>query len=188
MTNHCYTEYASQKKALLETCLLELMQQQPYKEISVTDICRTAKIPRRTFYHYFENKDDILDTIVKNLLLQCFLTSMYDLTIDVNNMKNCFVRIFRFWEGGNRSKLDILMQNGLESRLLSWSIHFIRAEKIPILRTSRLEPKLIDIGLRISITGFFSLLFYWNQNGYQETPEQMAEYAMGVLPQAFYQL
>lgn len=40
----------------------------------------------------------------------------------------------------------------------------------------------------VGVTDFFTLLFYWSRSGYQETPEQMAEYAIWVLPQAFFNL
>ena len=188
MATQCHTEYAVQKKVLLEKSLLILMLRQPYKEISVTDICREADIPRRTFYHYFENKDDVLDVMIENLMQQCFLDSVCGLRASPAHMKENFVRIFRFWDGDNRTKLDALIQNGLESRLMPWSLNFIRAEKIGILSNSSLNPKLVEIGLMVGVTDFFSLLYYWSRDGYRETPEQMAEYAIWVLPQAFYNL
>ena len=188
MTTFCHTEYAVQKKALLETSLLNLMLQHPYKEITVTDICQEAEIPRRTFYHYFESKDDVLDAMIENLMQRCFLNVMFDLHLGPECKKESFVRIFRFWEGDNRTKLDALIRNGLESRLMTWSLQFIRAERIGILSNSNLDPKLVEIGLMVGVTDFFSLLFYWSRDGYLETPEQMAEYAIWVLPQAFFNL
>ena len=61
MAEICHTEYALQKRELLEKSLLNLMLMHQYNEISVTDICREAAIPRRTFYHYYEGKEDILN-------------------------------------------------------------------------------------------------------------------------------
>ena len=188
MATHCHTEYAAQKKAQLEDSLLNLMLQQPYKDISVTDICREAGIPRRTFYHYFECKEDVLESMIENLMQQCFLNVMFDLQLGLEQMKASFARIFRFWDGDNRTKLDALIRNGLESRLMTWSLNFIRAERIGILSRSDLKPKLVEIGLMVGTTDFFTLLFYWSREGYRETPEQMAEYAIWVLPQAFYNL
>ena len=183
----CHTEYAIQKKAKLEASLLNLMQQQ-YSEITVTDICRESGIPRRTFYHYFESKEDALNSIIEELMHQCFLEVMFEFRLGMIDMKESFVRIFRFWEGTNRAKLDALIRNGLESRLMTWSLQFIRAEKIGFLSNSNLDPKLVEIGLMVGVTDFFTLLFYWSRGGYQETPEQMAEYAIWILPQAFYNL
>ena len=188
VATQCYTEYATKKKALLKKCLLELMRQQPYKDISVTDICRAADIPRRTFYHYFESKDDVLDSIIEDLIQRCFLSSMLDLRLDPEHLKDRFLGIFRFWEGENQAKLDALIRNGLESRLITCSTRFVQTERSSLLSRSKLDPRLVEIGLMVGITDFFTLLFYWSREGYRESPEQMAEYAMWVLPRAFYHI
>ena len=116
---------------------------------------------------------------------KCFLEVMAELRSGVVNMKESFVRIFRFWEGDNRTKLDALIRNGLESRLMTYSHQLVRAERLDFLFKSHLNPRLVEIGLMVGVTDFFSLLFYWSRGGYRESPEQMAEYAIWVLPQAF---
>lgn len=184
----CHTEYAVQKMAQLENALLDLMALRPYQDITVTDICREAGIPRRTFYHYFESKEAVLESIIEALMRECFLNTVLDFQVGKEKMHQRFVQIFHFWEGENRKKLDVLLKNSLESRLLAFSSTLIRKERIGILQNSNLDPKLVEIGLMVGVTDFFTLLFYWSQGGYQESPEQMAEYAIWVLPQAFYQL
>lgn len=188
MSKQCQTEFALQRKALLENSLLDLLHSKRYSDITVSDICQAANIPRRTFYHYFESKDDVLDSIVENTMQQCFLSVMFELQFGMDQIKQSFIRVFQFWQGDNRKKLDILIQNGMESRLMAYSQQWVRTEKIGFLQNSNLDPKLVEIGLMVGVTDFFSLLFYWCRNGYQEAPEQMAEYAIWVLPQAFYNL
>lgn len=188
MTTLCHTEAATQKKTLMETSLLHLMSQRPYQEITVMDICREAEVPRRTFYHYFGNKEDVLESVIESLMQQCFLEVIFDIRLGKEYMEQCFATIFRFWTGENRKKLDILMKNGLELRLLSWASQWIRREQISSLQKSNLDPKLVEIGLMVGITDFFTLLFHWSRGGYRESVEQMAEYAVWVLPHAFYNL
>ena len=185
MATQCYTEYAANRKSMLEDCLLSLMQQKPYKDISVTDICREADMPRRTFYHYFQSKEDVLDSMIGELTRQCFLSSVFNMYFDTAHLRERFMQIFRFWDDGNRIKLDALIRNGLESRLIFSATEFIRTERTDLLHNAHLEQKLVEIGLMVGITDFFTLLFYWSRDGYRETPEQMAEYAVWVLPRAF---
>ena len=104
MAELCHTEYALQKKKHLENSLLNLMLLRQYNEISVTDICREAGIPRRTFYHYYESKDDVLNSIIEEMMQQCFLGVMFRLRSGMD--KESFARIFRFWEGDNRVRLN----------------------------------------------------------------------------------
>lgn len=77
MARLCHSEYAAQKKTLLEDSLLDLMALHRYQDVTVTDICRESGIPRRTFYHYFEGKDGVLESVIEyccgNALRMCCL-------------------------------------------------------------------------------------------------------------------
>ena len=184
----CHTEYAAQKKEQIVNGLLNLMLSQQYHQIGVTDICRKAGIPRRTFYHYFENKEAVLEAMIETLMQQCFLNVVFDFRFGPEQMKDSFLRIFRFWEGENRKKLDALMQSGLESRLMAWASKWVREEQIGMLLNGELVPKLTEIILMIGTTDFFALLFHWSRGGYRESPEEMAEYAVWVMPQALFHM
>ena len=188
MTVLCHTEYASRKKAQLENGLLNLMMQNSYQDIAVTDICREANIPRRTFYHYFGNKEDVLESMIEAMIQPCFLEGLLDIHYGAEYIEESLVRMFRFWDEDNRKKLDALIQNGLESRLITWATRWILKEQSESFQKTNLDPKLVEIGLMVGITDFFSLLFYWSRGGYQESPEQMAKYAVWVLPHAFYNM
>lgn len=188
MATLCHTEYAARKRSLLETSLLNLMGRKAYQDISVTDICREAGVPRRTFYHYFEGKEAVLDSLIEVLMQRCFTDVMFDFRRGPEYMKSSFSRVFCFWEGENREKLDMLLRSGLESRVMAWASQWIWRDQPDVLQKSGLDPKLVEIGLMVGTTGFFSLLFYWSQGGYRESPEEMAEYAIGVMPQIFYNL
>ena len=116
---------------------------------------------------------------------QSFLESLLDLLLNIDDLKQSFVRVFRFWDRDNRAILDSLIRNGLESRLMARATQFLRTEQPPFLTRRNLEPKLLEVSLMAGVNTFFSLLFYWSHGNYQETPEQMAEYAVCVLPQVF---
>ena len=182
----CHTEYSSQKKALVENSLLNLMMQNPYQEITVTDICREANIPRRTFYHYFGNKEDVLESLIEAMIQPCFLEGLLDVRHGAGYIEESLVKMFRFWDEENRKKLDALIKNGLESQMITWATRWIQKEQSETFQKNNMDPMLVEIGLMVGTTDFFSLLFYWSRGGYQQTPEQMAKYAVWVLPHAFY--
>lgn len=48
--------------------LLSLMEEKPYSKISVKDICAQANISRQTFYHCFDDKDDVLRYYIRRFL------------------------------------------------------------------------------------------------------------------------
>ena len=94
----------------------------------------------------------------------------------------------RFWTGENRKKLDVLLKNGLESRLITFASRWSREMHFGYIQNSDLPTKMVEIGLLIGATDFFTLLFYWSRNEYRESLEEMAKYAAWVLPHPFYNL
>lgn len=50
----------------LGNTLLDLMEQKPYEEISIKDICTNADLSRQTFYNYFESKDELFRYLLKS--------------------------------------------------------------------------------------------------------------------------
>lgn len=188
MANLCHTEYAAQKKTLLENSLLKLMELHQYQEITVTDICRESGIPRRTFYHYFEGKEGVLESVIETLIRQCFMDVVFDFRLGHEQMRKSFLKIFQYWVGENRRKLDVLIRSGLESRLMAWSSRLVREDRMVTLWKSNLDPEFVEIILMIGAADFFALLFHWSRGGYRETPEKMADYAVWVLPQALFRI
>ena len=55
-------------KQHLTEALLGLMEEQPYGEITVVDICQRAMVHRTTFYAHFEDKNDLFQYILRNMM------------------------------------------------------------------------------------------------------------------------
>lgn len=53
---------------LLRDALIELIQEKPFEKISVTNICDRAMVHRATFYAHFEDKYQLLEYCVRDLL------------------------------------------------------------------------------------------------------------------------
>ncbi|WP_339981306.1 helix-turn-helix domain-containing protein [Lactiplantibacillus plantarum] len=52
-------------QAKAEKALFELMQEQNFSEISITDIANQAKISRMAFYRNYNSKEDILNKFIQ---------------------------------------------------------------------------------------------------------------------------
>ena len=55
-------------KQHLTDALLGLMEEQPYGEITVVDICQRAMVHRTTFYAHFEDKNDLFQYVLRNMM------------------------------------------------------------------------------------------------------------------------
>ena len=78
-------------KKLLTEALLSLMEEQPFSEISVVDICQRAMVHRTTFYAHFEDKYALLRYAVARLY-RAFEPTGEDL---LANPRSYFLSVFQ---------------------------------------------------------------------------------------------
>lgn len=78
-------------KKLLTEALLSLMEEQPFSEISVVDICQRAMVHRTTFYAHFEDKYALLRYAVARLY-RAFEPTAEDLRA---NPRSYFLSVFQ---------------------------------------------------------------------------------------------
>jgi AcrR family transcriptional regulator len=55
-------------RSQLTAAMIELLQQKPAEEISVSELCKQADISRPTFYQYFKSPDDVLAAALEDKL------------------------------------------------------------------------------------------------------------------------
>ena len=176
-----HTQAALQRRELLQEALLTLMQRKGYAQTTVTDLCREAGIPRRTFYHYFDCKEDVLHALVEHMLIECNLEVMLDINSGLEALQKSLVRNFQYWMGPARWKMDLLLDNGLSGDMTRCALHWLETHHMSVLRRPGLTSKEREIAAMVGISGFFTLLIYWRKNDYRETPEEMADYASWIL-------
>ena len=58
-------------RALLVKALAELMEERPFSELSVVDICSRAMVHRTTFYAHFNDKQELLRYLLHGLEREC---------------------------------------------------------------------------------------------------------------------
>lgn len=180
------TQAAQERRAQLEEALLALMRTRGYTQTTVTDICREADIPRRTFYHYFDSKEAVLRAVVEDMLNECFLDVMLEFNRGYEAMKESLVRNFRYWQGEAREKLDLLLENGLSGEMMQCALHWLESEHLGLPHRPGVSEKELELITMVGCSGFFTLLLYWRRNDYRETPEEMADFAMQVLSEPLF--
>jgi AcrR family transcriptional regulator len=188
MIKHPHTIRSEQRHAQLEQSLLQLLREKPYPRITVADICCAARIPRRTFYHYFDSKEAVLRSLIENMIRRCSIQVMVDFQGDYNSLLESLVRNFRYWRDEGRTMLEVLMDNNLEGELVTYGLKWLREEEISLTTRPDLSEKQLEIATTASVASFFSILHYWRSNGYQETPEEMAEYTAWFLAEPLFRV
>ena len=63
-------------RRLLVEALAQLLEERPFQELSVVDICRRAMVHRTTFYSHFNDKQELLRYLLEGLERECAATCL----------------------------------------------------------------------------------------------------------------
>ena len=79
----------------IEQAFLALLQQKPYRAITVQDILDTAAINRSTFYRHYASKEALAEKMVSNFrqVYEKFLTERFS----VASQENLLMCLEQFW-------------------------------------------------------------------------------------------
>lgn len=159
----------SQVKNYIFTALILLMEQNDYQSITVTDIAKKAGVSRMTYYRTYSSKEDILiqyfnDTASKLLaeIKSCPDITLYQLAVS----------FFTFFQE-HGSIVPLLKKANLLETLFDNFIHSLQHFYIEIIGRTKID-SLSNYHLHYSAGGISLVLLLWIENGYKETPEEMA--------------
>lgn len=166
MYRKCVTETSVQHQKQFTDALLQLMQKQPYEEITVTQLCETAGLSRRIFYHLFTSKTGALHALVDHKLLA--------LGEPVSQEQDVVQAFFLYWKG-QRAFLDALCANGFVCLLQERMIANILQEEYDLIYWLRKQGWSQEKEVLVfNISGVIGLVYNWYREGYQKSPEEMA--------------
>ena len=160
----CKTERSIKRQIEVETAFYELLKKKDYEDITVTELCVAVNMPRKAFYRYFDEKADVLNSLLDRTLLKYGNFFNND---KKKTYKNELEAFFKFWYE-NRELLEILDKNNLISNLFECVSRFPTND---IISVSKYLPNDND-ALRAKIFEFaiFGLLFEvikWYKEGFK---------------------
>ena len=172
MYRHCTTEESVLRQRQLEQCLLSIMGEIPYSQITIGYICQRADISRKSFYRYFGSKEGCLLALIDHCIMDgasYYLPEHYDR----EKAHSFYTRFFRFWQQ-SAPVLNALNQNKLSLHLVERMVYYADQEDRDFHYL--FGGKTIDSyeQLLFMVSGLMGLVLSWHQTGFQKTPEQMA--------------
>lgn len=169
----CKTEESSKRQREIENTLLELMLEKHYDDISVSEICERADIPRKTFYRYFDGKEG-----VKQALLQHTLTDFNEYHLAHSGMEykiyEEFEILFNFWKS-RKDFLEAFDKSGLLGLLVESATSFSMNEFKGVeryLSDSATAEKII--AFQFVICGILTMTINWYRSGFAESVPNLA--------------
>lgn len=186
MSKQFKTERASQQQSLICQGLVQLMLKRPYSVLTVSGICEAAAIPRRTFYYYFNCKEDVLTLLIEQLLKEADLESMLMNRPPNHTLGQAFTGFFLYWRDCRRDALEALVRNSLEQELMTQCLSWIANQTQDMPLPEDFTPQMRSVVMRLGISCVFYTLFDWCRGGFQESPEYMAQCVARVMLEPIY--
>lgn len=149
-----------------------LMSKKPFSEITIGEIADKAGVNRSTYYRNFADKEDILNCFLERMMRDYILSIQ---TTGEIGRKMYFEKMFRYY-AGFREKLLLLYDNGLSVLLLPVLNEYLGAGAISDAAISRQYAASYHIG------GVFNCFLLWFSRRMKDTPAEMAEMVMSVIP------
>ena len=99
---------------LLADGLLSLLEQKPFREITIKELCAHSDIARRTFYRHFSSVEDVMAYVVSHII-ENFKEHM--LQVQKEAYPAILASYFAFWKD-YASLLELLNKNNLAHLIL----------------------------------------------------------------------
>lgn len=170
---------AEQSKRWLVDALLSLMQEKPFNQITITEICKRADLARRTFYRNFNSKEDILSLCIKEKVMDYIRECKNINDFSLPNISRVY---FDFWKE-NLNFAQVLKKNDLLFLLIqeyNRYLPFIHQEVLGDFANFGGQNEL-SYALLFSAGGFWNILSRWLDEGASKSSDEMAAMVQNIL-------
>ena len=181
MYKHCNTEEAAVRQRQLEQCLLSLMADLPYSQVTIGLICEKAGISRKSFYRYFDSKDGCLHALLDHTIMDGSTYYIPDGDAEDPLLSFC-TRVFRYWQM-QTPLLDAMEKNGQSLQILQRMVRYILTEEPDYARYMGIGENYLLEHIVYTVGGVMGMILTWHHDRYQKTPEQMGQILYQLMQQ-----
>jgi len=175
----CTTEKTARQQKQFEQTFLQMLLENHYDTITISELCRRTGLSRKIFYRLFEQKVDVLYSLIDHTLLEGE-TYVPDESVGPGDLH----RFFAFWRN-QKDLLDMLLKHQNSHMLTDRAIRHILNENSNVVHTFGADCG--DFGMEtilFYISGIFSLVLIWHQQNYRYSIDEMSTLLMNLLSTA----
>lgn len=155
---------------MITAALFELLEKCPFADISITDICETAGVARKTFYRNFESKT----AVVERLVDQVFFEFMQKYDFKTSGARKIYLYWFEYILCTREFAL-IFFDPTLYEFIMGKIREFVEIELAETLHSSAsFDPMLSEYYLRFAAAGIASIMREWMKNDCKTPAKTMA--------------
>ena len=172
----CTTEKTARQQYQFEQTFLQMLLESHYDEITISELCRRAGLSRKIFYRLFQNKSDVLFSLIDHTLLEC---SNYvpDESVGPGELH----RFFAYWQSQS-DLLEALMKHQNSALLTDRAVRFALNEETTMIHAFGADESKFGFEMVVFyISGIFSLVDTWHLQGYTHSIDEMSKLMMDIL-------
>lgn len=176
MYRHCTSEKAAAQQRIFEAAFVELMGQQLFETISISELCRMTGLSRKTFYRLYDTKADLFYATIDHALLDS-ATYIPDDSVGPGGVH----KFLGYWRS-RKDLLDALKFNRSSALLSQQAVIHVMTEAPELMRSFGAENGEHGRNLVVFyISGIFSLVLDWHNRGYDLSIDDMSRTIMELL-------
>ena len=177
----CKTEESSKRQRDIEGVLLQLMREKRYDDISVSEICERANMPRKSFYRYFDGKEGAMQSLLYHNITDFHAFSMGSDKKERRTLSGEFEEFFLFWKE-KRDFLEAFDKSKLIGLLVEHSTSYAMSEFINIRKflPEGDDREKVHV-FQFTICGLMTLTIDWYRSGYAESVPEIARTAARLI-------
>ena len=156
-------------RMLLKSALIELMQEKPFKQITIKELCERADLNRTTFYLHYTDQLSVLKDIEADVLdkTESFMNSIKP-TEEVE-----LIESFLIYVKENEKIFRSLLVHGQDSTFRNDFINCtLKQVKLQMVCDSPLEERYTTVFL---MQGSIQLIIEWIESGFDLSPKEAAK-------------
>lgn len=170
MYRRCTLEKAVQTQKRYEECLVELMKEKPYAEITINHICERMGTSRKSFYHFFKNKQGCLFALIDRLFYDFANYKIPD-NVDLKGYPPRLIRQM-LYQLETREIMELLIRNNLFGLLDERLVMLIKENAW----SSGVSPNTFEEdSIVFYLCGVMGIRYNWHIAGYQRSMYEVAD-------------
>lgn len=177
----CKTEQSAQRQREIEQALFSMLEKKNYTDITITEICVNLNMPRKTFYRYFDSKDDALFALVEHTMLD--YNTFHEKNADSleRTLKKEIQGFLIFWLQ-KKDFLDVFNRNCMLDKLIEVSVNLPIRDILNISKFLPDDNEWVQKKIfKFAVGGLITEMLDWYKEGFKTNISDMTNLCCRLL-------
>ncbi len=172
---------AIRSSRMLYDALAQLMREQPYETITVTQLVESAELGRTTFYRNFDEIEDILrmrcDQVIDELIAYVVAYRQEDRSVEPGTLLKPMLRYFYL----HSDIIDLLLRAKQFDILQDSFRERAQGMQTRMAQQLQLSEEYAAYGVEMRISLMLAIVTHWVKTGKRQAPDELADTLKAML-------